>query len=262
MSAAGSDSNGHSKPSGAPKGPISDSLKKPLAKRFYKDVSVTSGAFHQVCLDNRPIRTPAKRALVLPTAALAEAVANEWRAQTVDIDPASMPLTRMANTAIDAVAETADAVARDIVAYAGRDLLCYRAEQPQELRDKQAAAWDPVLAWVQAALGARFKVVEGMMPVDQDAITLNRIATALEPHEPFRLTGLHVMTTLTGSALLSLAVARGHLTPQAAWAAAHVDEDYQIARWGEDYEAAERRKARWAEFSAAATLVALLHATS
>lgn len=244
--------------SGGPKGVISDSLAKPLAKRFYKDVTVSEGAFFQVLLDGRVIKTPAKRALTLPTAALAEAIAEEWRAQTASIDPTSMPLTRFANTAIDAVSPALDDVAADIVAYAGRDLLCYRAETPQELVRRQSEAWDPVLVWAEAALGARFTVARGVLPIDQPIITLNRIATALEPHEPFRLTALHILTTLTGSALLALAHLQGELSAGGAWDAAHVDEDYQVSMWGDDEEASERRRRRRADFDAASRLIAAL----
>ncbi len=252
------DGNGKSRPSGAPKGPITDSLTKPLAKRFYKDVTVSDGAFYQVLLDNRPIKTPAKRALMLPTLSLAEAVADEWRDQDGKIDPATMPLTRFSNTAIDAVSVALDDVAADIVAFAGRDLLCYRAEGPPELVGKQAIAWDPIVAWAEAALGAKFRIVKGVMPVDQPAAAMNRIALALDPHEPFRLTGLHVLTTLTGSALLALALQSGRLTGDDAWNAALVDEDYQIALWGEDYEASVRRTLRRADFDAACRLLAAL----
>ncbi|MCB1485323.1 MAG: ATPase [Hyphomicrobiaceae bacterium] len=255
----GSGSNGtDNKPSGGPKGAISDSLAKPLPKRFYNEVSVSDGAFFQILLDGRVVRTPKKRALVLPTRKLADAVAAEWAAQKDVIDPSTMPMTRFSNTAIDAVADAADEVAADIVAYAGRDLLCYRAETPAELAIRQTKAWDPVIDWAREALGAHFTVVDGVMPVDQPALTLQRIAKALEPHEPFRLTALHVMTTLTGSAILALAQARGFLSSEQAWTAAHVDEDYQISVWGEDYEAAEKRKQRQKDFDAASRLIATL----
>jgi chaperone required for assembly of F1-ATPase len=237
--------------SGGPKNPISDTLAKPLPKRFYKDVSVGEGAFFQVLLDGRPIRTPGKKSLMLPTRALAGLVADEWAAQQALIDPSTMPLTRFSNTAIDAVSAALEEVAADIVAYAGRDLLCYRAIDQPQLRAQQAAAWDPVLVWAREALGARFEIADGVMPIDQPTTTLKAIARALEPHDPYRLTALHVMTTLTGSAILALAHARGALDAQAAWAAAHVDEDYQIGMWGEDYEASVRRSQRRAEFDAA-----------
>ena len=244
--------------SGAPKGPITDSMQKPLAKRFYKAASISDAAPYQVLLDSRAVKTPAKRPLVLPTKAAAQAVADEWNAQGETINPATMPLTRFANTAIDAVAETADAVAADLVAYAGRDLLCYRADAPTELSHAQAARWDAVLDWAAKSCDARFTVVAGIMPVDQPENALQAVASALKPHDAFRLTALHVMTTLTGSALLALAHDQGAISADDAWAAAHVDEDYQIALWGADDEAAARRAARGQEFSAASRLLELL----
>lgn len=243
---------------GGPKGPITDTMQKPLVKRFYTSASVSDAAPYQVLLDGRAVKTPAKKPLVLPTLAAAQAVADEWAAQGAAINPATMPLTRFANTAIDAVAETADAVAADIVSYAGRDLLCYRADAPPELSHAQAAKWDPVLDWAAKACDARFTVVAGIMPVDQPASALDAIGSALRPHNPFRLTALHVMTTLTGSALLALAHANGALTADEAWAAAHVDEDYQIALWGFDEDAAARRAAREQEFAATSRLLGLL----
>lgn len=244
--------------SGGRKGAISDSLAKPLAKRFYKDVSVGEGAFYQILLDGRAVKTPAKRALLLPTRALAEAIAEEWRAQDHEINPALMPKTRFANTAIDAVSDALDEVASDITAYAGSDLVCYRAELPRDLTLLQAKHWDPLIAWAREAMGAHFTVVEGVMPVAQPRQALNAVAAALDPHEAFRLTGLHVLTTLTGSALIALAHARGYLSADKAWAAAHVDEDYQISLWGADEEAALRRKNRRAEFDAASAFVSAL----
>lgn len=247
----GNTNGGATPSSGGPKNPITDTLTKPLPKRFYKDVSVGEGAFFQVLLDGRPIRTPGKKALMLPTRALAGLVADEWASQQALIDPSTMPLTRFSNTAIDAVSAALDEVAADIVAYAGRDLLCYRAIDQPLLRTQQAAAWDPILVWAREALGARFDVADGVMPIDQPTTTLKAIARALEPHDPYRLTVLHVMTTLTGSAILAVAHARGALDAASAWAAAHVDEDYQIGMWGEDYEASVRRIQRKVEFNAA-----------
>ena len=244
--------------SGAPKGPITDTMQKPLIKRFYKAATASEAPPWHVLLDGRAIKTPAKRALTLPTAAAAQAVADEWNAQQATINPATMPLTRFANTAIDAVADTASAVAADIVSYAGRDLLCYRADQPSELAHAQAAKWDPVLDWAAKSCDARFTVVAGIMPVDQPDNALAAIASALQPHDPFRLTALHVMTTLTGSAILALAHSNGAINADDAWSAAHVDEDYQIALWGGDEEAAARRAARRLEFLAASELLALL----
>jgi chaperone required for assembly of F1-ATPase len=244
--------------SGAPKGPITDTMAKPLIKRFYKIAGVSDKAPFQIQLDGRGVKTPAKRALALPTRAAAEAVAVEWAAQVDVINPASMPLTRFSNTAIDAVSQSLDEVAADIVAYAGRDLLCYRAASPPDLVARQAALWDPVVIWARETMGANFAVVTGVMPVDQTPAALDTVAQELLPHDPFRLTALHVMTTLTGSALLTLAHARGFLTAEQAWAAAHADEDYQIALWGEDFEATHRRAHRTAEFNAACRFLVLV----
>ena len=244
--------------SGAPKGPITDTMTKPLAKRFYKIATASEAAPYQILLDGRAVKTPAKRPLVLPTRAAAEAVAHEWNAQGTEINPGTMPLTRFANTAVDVVADTQAAVAADIVSYAGRDLLCYRAEAPSELCEAQSKLWDPVLAWVLKHFDARFTVVAGIMPVDQPESALAAIAAALEPHDPHKLTALHVMTTLTGSALLAVTHAHGGITAREAWAAANVDEDYQIALWGVDEEATARRVARTAEFLAAGRYLAFV----
>lgn len=245
----------HPPASGAPKGPITDTMKKPLPKRFYKSVTVKSGDDHHILLDNRTVKTPGKRTLALPTQTLAEAIAAEWAAQTETIDPATMPLTRFANTAIDAVSDNLEAVAADITAYASSDLVCYRAEAPEELVLLQSKHWDPIIAWAREALRAHISVVSGIMPVKQSDDALAQVAAALYPHDAFRLTALHVMTTLTGSALLALAHARGYLSADEAWAAALVDEDYQIALWGDDAQAADRRAGRHREFLAASNFL-------
>ncbi len=253
-------SNGH-KPSGAPKGPITDTTQKPLIKRFYKQATVGDGAFFQILLDGRVVKTPKKRALLLPTRPLAETIAAEWQAQGENIEPWTMPLTRFANTAIDAVSDAQEDVAGDIVAFATSDLLCYRSAEEEKLNAKQAAAWDPVLAWAEQALGAKFVVTKGVVPIEQPRIAVQRIAGALEPHEPFRLTGLHVITTLTGSAILAVAHARDAISADATWAAAHIDEDYQIAMWGPDEEAADRRRRRKFDFEAASRMLDMLKPT-
>ncbi len=254
-----STSGSHDAPaSGAPKGPITDTMMKPLIKRFYKIASVGDGTPLHILLDGRAIKTPAKRPLVLPTRAAADAVAAEWSAQASVINPASMPLTRFANTAIDAVTDALDDVAADIMAYAGRDLLCYRAEAPLDLAALQAASWDPVLKWVHESFDARFSVVKGVMPVEQPKSALDPLASALKHCNAYQLTALHVMTTLTGSALLAVAHARGFLTADAAWTAAQVDEDYQIGFWGQDDEALERRTRRTAEFKAASRFLVVV----
>ena len=220
--------------------------------------SPQGGGGYGVLLDGKPVRTPAKALLALPTRALAEAVAGEWEAQPEHIDPAAMPLTRLANSVIDGVRGRAAEVRADIVTYAGSDLLCYRATEPEELVRRQAGLWDPVLAWGREALGARLEVAEGLMPMTQPEAAQRAVARALDDQDAFALAALHVMTTLTGSALLALAHAQGRLTAEQAWAAAHVDEDWQSGKWGEDAEAATRRQRRWSEMQAASRMLALL----
>ena len=230
-----------------------------LPKRFHQrvDVADRAGGF-ALLLDDKPVRTPGKKQLLLPSRGLAEAVAEEWRAQKERIDPAAMPLTKLANSAIDGVKGREDDVIGDIVNYAGSDLLCYRAEGPRGLVEAQRAHWDPVLAWAKSALGAPFVLAEGIVHVAQPQASLDRLREALKAQAPFGVAALHVMTGLTGSALLALAVALGRMTSEEAWKAAHVDEDWQIAQWGEDAEAAARRAARRRDFDAAARALALL----
>jgi chaperone required for assembly of F1-ATPase len=241
--------------------PGKEPLQAPLPKRFYSAASVgeAPGGW-AILLDGRPVRTPKRLHLTVPTRQLAEAIAAEWAAQGERIDPATMPLSKLAITAIDGVAGSMADVAADVVRYAGNDLLCYRAEAPEALAVLQAAAWDPVLAWIEAETRARFFLAIGVMPVTQQPQALERIADLVAPFEPFALAALHVMTTLTGSAFLALAVAKERLPVEEAWAAAHIDEDWQIARWGVDVEAAERRARRHAEMRAAARFLELLAA--
>lgn len=230
----------------------------PKRKRFYTSAET---APHErgfaVLLDKRSLRTPGKHEVVLPRAELAQAVADEWAAQDSEIDPMTMPLTRLVNSGLDGVAGREEDVRADIVKYAGSDLLCYRAEHPAELVRRQAAAWDPVLAWAESALGAKFVLAAGIMPVTQSEAAIGAVARALEEFEALPLAALHVMTTLSGSALLALAHARGHLSLDDAWAAAHIDEDYQIEKWGADQEATDRRRGRQAAMASASRLLAL-----
>ncbi len=239
-----------------------------LPKRFYKDVTVSAGdgtsggdnvpgtPVWAVQLDGRPVRTPAKALLALPSAKLAEAVAEEWRAQEKHIDPATMPMTRIVNSALDGVTGREAEVRDDIVAFAGTDLVCYRADTPAELVARQAEHWDPVLQWAREELGARFILAEGIMPVEQPPEALEKVASRLDGFGPLALGALHVMTTLTGSALIALQQGCGSLSEEAAWEAAHIDEDFQVAQWGEDAEAAARRAYRKREFLAACRLCA------
>ncbi|HLW92684.1 MAG TPA: ATP12 family protein [Roseiarcus sp.] len=229
-----------------------------LPKRFYKAAGVVErdGGFALV-LDGRGARTPAKNPLVLSTLALAELIAAEWAGQGETIDPSIMPATRLANSAIDGVAQKKAEVRAEVAAYAGADLLCYRAGEPEALVAAEAAAFDPVLDWAHQAFGARLILSEGITHVAQSEASLQAIGAALEAvDDPFALAALHVMTTLTGSALLALAVAKGAVSTEEAWRAAHVDEDFQTSQWGEDMEAASRRAARWREMEAAARVFA------
>jgi chaperone required for assembly of F1-ATPase len=241
--------------------PGKETLTAPLPKRFYKGVSVapaTPGPGFAILLDGRPVRTPKKLPLVVPTERLADAIVAEWQAQGEHIDPATMPLSKLAITTIDGVAAHAADVAADIVKFAGSDLLSYRAEAPAELTVNQSHAWDPILHWAETELGAHFDAGVGVMPVAQRRQALDKIAGVVKQFAPFELAALHVMTTLTGSALLALAHAKGRLSAAEAWAAAHVDEDWQISQWGEDAEAAIRRARRWAEMLAASRFLGLL----
>ena len=229
-----------------------------LRRRFYdkaSTVAATDG--FAIELDGKGVRTPAGRVLAAPTQALAQAIAAEWDAQREMIDPAKMPLTRLANSIIDGVGDNAAAVAAEIVKYLGSDLLCYRAASPQGLLERQARHWDPILAWVRTALGARFSLAEGVVHVPQPEMALAAARAAI-PTDPWRLGAVYTVTTLTGSALIALALLRGALTVDAAWQAAHVDEDWNMELWGQDELALERRAFRFAEFQAAATVLALV----
>jgi len=235
-------------------------MRPPLRKRFYGRAGLgepaAAGAV-PVLLDGKPVRTPARRHLAAPTRTLAGRIADEWNAQEKEIDPARMPLTRLANAVIDAVSDEAGAVAGEVAKYLGSDLVCYRADTPAGLVERQAQAWDPVLAWAQAALGARFVQVQGVMFAEQPGEAIAAARRAI-PAEPWRLGAVSSVTTLTGSALLALAFAAGALDADAVWAAAHVDEDWQMARWGRDEMALARRDFRFTEFNAAATVLTLL----
>ena len=230
-------------------------MRPQLRKRFYTRAHVAEAAPFSVLLDGRAVKTPAGNALAAPTRALAEAIAAEWDAQGERVDPATMPLTRLANSIIDGVAEAPAPVADEVAKYLGSDLLCYRAGTPDGLVRRQGEHWDPVLGWARDTLGARFVLGEGVMFVTQPdhAVTAAR---AHIPADPWRLGAVHAITTLTGSALLALGVAHGALDIDAAWAAAHVDEDWNMAQWGRDEIALARRAARFAEVQAAGTVLA------
>ena len=233
-------------------------LVKQLPARFYAEVGVEArdGLF-ALTLDGKQARTPKRTPLAHASREIVDAMATEWAAQCDVINPAAMPMTRLVTSALDGVAHDMDGTLAEAVKYAGSDMLCYRAGDPQSLVARQAAAWDPVLAWARDELGARFVLSQGVMFVEQPAKAIEAICGRVERlREPVAVAALASMTALTGSVLLSLAVWAGRLTPEAAWSAAHVDEDFQISQWGEDAEASERRARRWGEMQAAALALA------
>jgi chaperone required for assembly of F1-ATPase len=229
-----------------------------LRKRFYEHAStVAEGKLYAVRLDDKPVRTPAGRPLAAPTRALAEALAAEWEAQRDVIDPAKMPLTRLANSIIDGVIDRSAPVAEEVARYLASDLIYYRAGSPRGLVERQTRHWDPIVEWARDVLGARLLLAEGVVHMTQPETTLAAAGAAI-PSDPWRLGALHSVTTLTGSALLALAIARGRISVDEAWAAAHVDEDWNMEQWGRDELALERHAYRYAELQAAATVLAAL----
>jgi chaperone required for assembly of F1-ATPase len=222
----------------------------PQRKRFYKEASFAEadGGF-AVTLDGRSIRTPSGRHVVAPTRGIAEAIAAEWNAQGETIDPLTMPLTRFANSVAE-IGERVDAVADDVAKYLGTDLLFYRAGHPEALVAREAAHWDPVLSWAASNLGAHFILSEGIVHAAQPEQAI-KAARGVFPADPWSMAALHVVTTLTGSALLALALAHGVRGAADIWTAAHVDEDFNIEQWGLDEEVASRRAARAVDFEAA-----------
>lgn len=210
------------------------------AKRFWTEATVeeADGGF-RVMLDGRGVSTPGKLPLTMPTRAMAEAVAVEWDAQEGEIKPLTMPHTRSANSAIERVTPQYADVAGMLVGYADTDLLCYRADKPDELTRRQADAWDPLLDWAAATLGARLETRIGVMWIGQSADAMEVFAETLAKVGPFPMTALHDLVTLSGSLVLGLAVSRGHISAKEAWRISRIDEAWQIEEWGADEEAAE-----------------------
>lgn len=230
-------------------------MRSQLRRRFFEHAGVEGeGGEFRIVLDGRPVKTPGRRTLAAPTDALGRAIAAEWEAQRDSIDPANMPLTRLANTIIDGVVDAAPAVTAEVERYLGCDLVCYRAGGPTGLVIRQSKAWDPVLIWARETLGARFLLAEGIVFVRQPDETLAAASAAI-PRDPWRLGALNAITTLTGSALIALAFAGGALSVDEAWTAAHVDEDWNMNFWGRDEPALKRRAFRFAEMRAAATVL-------
>ncbi|OFX05417.1 MAG: hypothetical protein A3D94_20935 [Alphaproteobacteria bacterium RIFCSPHIGHO2_12_FULL_66_14] len=230
-------------------------------KRFYKETAIEAaeGGF-RVLLDGKPMRTPAKAILVVPTKPLAEAIAAEWSGvpDKAEINAAHLPLTRLAATGLDRVVPRREEVIADTAKYAGSDLLCYRATTPVSLVKLQHDAWQPLLDWVAERYGARLKVAEGISFVDQPEQALANLRDAVSGHADLALSALYNLTHTAGSLVIALAVAEGRLTSEAAFAAAQVDELYQIERWGDDPLAAKHRDGVAKDIDAGARFLALL----
>jgi chaperone required for assembly of F1-ATPase len=229
-----------------------------LRKRFYAEAAVAeaSGGF-AITLDGKPIRTPSGRIVTVPVREIADAVAAEWAAQKETIDPLTMPMTRFANSVVEAVVDRVKLVRDDVAKYLQSDLLFYRAGHPAALVAREARHWDPVLFWAAETFGAHFILAEGVVHVRQPDQAVGAASAAL-PQDPWSVAATHVVTTLTGSALLALALVHGRLESDAVWAAAHVDEDFNAEQWGQDDEVLSRRAARHADFSAAAAILKAL----
>lgn len=206
-------------------------------KVFWSDVSIGETDHGlEVRLDDRPVRTPGRKALILPNAVFAEAVAQEWRAQTDTVDPLTMPATRLANSAIEKVTPDVSAVADHVGSYATTDLLCYRATSPLELIERQGAAWDPYLDWADERFGARLRVTQGIMPVEQSPEALNKLRRRLDGVDAYTLAAVHELVTLSGSLVLGLAALEGRETVPELWNLSRIDESWHIDQWGLDDE--------------------------
>jgi chaperone required for assembly of F1-ATPase len=225
-------------------------------KRFYKVVSVA--ADNSIRLDGKPIRTPAKATLVAPTRPLAEAIAQEWREQGADIKPASMLLTKLANTAIDRAEPLREDILRELGAYAASDLICYRAAEPIELRARQQAGWDPLLDWARDAFGARLTTTHGVGHIEQDTSAVAVLGRHLQAQDRWRLIAIQSATMLTGSLILALAMAEGRVSAAQAFELSTIDEEFQAENWGPDHEAQKRAQQHAAELAAAALFLSLL----
>ncbi len=240
-------------------------------KRFYKEVTVAPVAAtaavaattpvevvddtFRILLDGRPVRTPGRQALAVARRDLADMMAAEWASQREIIDPLSMPLTRLVNSAIDGVTGREGEVRASLLEYGGSDLLCYLAAAPPELLERQSRRWGAIHTWAKRSHNIELQLAIGIMPVAQDPSMLDRLDTALGQRTPLELAAVHVITTMTGSVLLALALVHHHLDPAEAWELAHLDDDFQIERWGADTEATQRRAQRWQDMKAACLLL-------
>lgn len=222
-----------------------------LPKRFYKQVAIgESDTGFDIQLDGRTVKTPLKHPFAVPSRDMAQAIAAEWDAQETYIDPSTMIITRLANTAVDRVRDVEARIVGELTDFAASDLVCYRAGTPDPLVARQSLHWDPVLEWVKATHNVQFICVEGIVHHAQPDTALAVISGALTAQDEFRLTAIHNITTLTGSTLLAMMTAAGGLSGEEAWAAAHADEDWQIEQWGSDEEAEARRTVRKQDFDA------------
>lgn len=224
-------------------------------KRFWKTVTIVDGAIE---LDGRPVRTPARAALTLPTPQLAEAVAEEWRSVGEELDPRAMPLTGLANAAIDQIAPNPAPFAADLARYGESDLLCYRAELPEPLVERQAMHWDPLLDWARTRYDVHFETTAGIMHRPQPPATIARLQEVVAALDPFQLAALSPLVTISGSLVAALALVEGAADREMVWRAAQLDEDWQIEQWGEDELATRARNFRRADFDAAARFLGLL----
>lgn len=228
-------------------------------KRFYqKAEAAPADGGYTILLDGRPVKTPGRNPLTVPTERLAEALAVEWQGQGEKIDPRSMPMTGLANAAIDRVAPDSDSFARGIAVYGESDLLCYRAEHPDPLVARQAEIWDPLLAWARRRFDVDFEIVCGIMHRPQQDATLRQLGHAVASRSPFELAGLAPLVTIGGSLIVALALAENAIGLDTAWAAATLDEVWQAEQWGEDAEAAAVLEARRRDFAAAYDFLKLL----
>ena len=228
-------------------------------KRFWKDVAVEQGADGwTIKLDGRPVKTPARAALVVPTQALADAIAEEWRSVEGTIDPRAMPLTGLANAAIDRVAPDRQAFAPGLARYAEADLACYRAESPRELVERQASQWDKLLGWARRRYDVDFVTTSGLVHVAQPAATIERLGHAVAALDPFRLAGLSPLVTVGGSLVAALALLERAISPEEAWDAVSIDERWQLEQWGADADAEAALQNRRGDFLSAAQFLNLL----
>ena len=228
-------------------------------RRFYSEATISpAGDSFRVLLDQRAVRTPARAILEVPSEGLAVAIAEEWNGQGKQVDPRSMALTGLANAAIDRIAPDPEAFAHSLALFGESDLLCYRAQAPQRLVDRQAERWDPIIAWARRRYDIDLEVVCGVIHRPQSSAALNQLRHAVHARSPFELAGLSPIVTVSGSLVIALALAEGGVDLATAWAAASLDEAWQIEKWGEDSEAVKALEARRRDFEAGCRFLTLL----